>query len=66
MGEQVTLSEVQVMYVESDNGIAGASEAFDRLEARFPSLKGRKFYGTFQRDRIARALPSKRKTMSQH
>jgi len=49
MGEHVTLSEVQVMYVESDSGIAGASEALDRLEARFPSLRGRKFYGTFQR-----------------
>jgi hypothetical protein len=49
MSEQVTLPEVQVVYVESGTGIAGASEAFDRLESRFPSLKGRKFYGTFQR-----------------
>jgi hypothetical protein len=49
MDEQVTLSDVQVMYIESGTGIAGASEAFDRLEARFPSLRGRKFYGTFQR-----------------
>ena len=48
ISEQVTLPEVQVMYVESSAGLAGASEAFDRLEARFPSLKGRKFYGTFQ------------------
>ena len=38
MGEHVTLSEVQVLYVESHNGIAGASEAFDRLEARFPRV----------------------------
>jgi hypothetical protein len=49
MGEQVTLSEVEVMYVESDIGTAGASDAFDRLEACFPTLRGRKFYGTFQR-----------------
>ena len=49
VGEQVTLSDVQVMYVESGTDIAGASEAFDRLEGRFPSLRGRKFYGTFQR-----------------
>ena len=46
--QQVTLPEVQVMYVESATGLAGAAEAFDRLEARFPSLKGRRFYGTFQ------------------
>ena len=45
--ERVTLPDVQVMYVESDRGLAGASGAFDRLEARFPSLKRRKFYGTF-------------------
>jgi hypothetical protein len=48
MSEQVTLPDVQVMYIESATGLAGASEAFDQLEARFPSLKGRKFYGTFQ------------------
>ena len=48
MSQQVTLPEVQVMYVESATGLAGAAEAFDRLEARFPSLKGRRFYGTFQ------------------
>src|SRR5207245_11613302 len=48
MSQQVTLPEVQVMYVESATGLAGASEAFDRLEGRFPSLKSRKFYGTFQ------------------
>ena len=46
--QQVTLTEVQVMYVESDTGFAGAAAALDRLEARFASLQGRKFYGTFQ------------------
>lgn len=45
--EHVTLSDVQVMYVESPTGIAGAAKAFDTLEAPFPSLRGRKFYGTF-------------------
>jgi hypothetical protein len=45
--EPVMLSELPVMYVESPNGLAGAAEAFNRLEARFASLKGRKFYGTF-------------------
>src|SRR5207302_7775122 len=41
------LSDVQVMYVESTTGIPGAAKAFDTLEAPFPTLKGRKFYGTF-------------------
>jgi hypothetical protein len=46
--QQVTLPDIEVLYVESATGLAGAAEAFDRLEARLPSLKGRKFYGTFQ------------------
>ena len=41
-----TRDPVTVMYVVSPNGTEGAAEAFDRLEARLPSLKGRKFYGT--------------------
>lgn len=44
----VTLPDIQVMYVESSTGFAGGPKAFDTLEAPFPSLKGRKFYGTFQ------------------
>ena len=46
--QRVEVSEVQVMYVESAAGLAGAAEAFRQLEARLPGLKGRKFYGTFQ------------------
>jgi hypothetical protein len=42
----VTLEEIKVMLVVSPSGPQGAGEAFDRLEARLPSLKGRKFYGT--------------------
>jgi len=42
----VTLDDVRVMFVVSPSGPQGAGEAFDRLEARLPSLKGRKFYGT--------------------
>jgi len=42
----VTLEDVKAMYVVSSSGPQGAEEAFDRLEARLPSLKGRKFYGT--------------------
>jgi len=45
--QRVMLPEVEVMYVESDTGLAGASGAFDRLEAQLVRLKGRKFYGTF-------------------
>lgn len=46
--QHVTLPDVDVMYVESGTGLAGAAGAFDQLEARLASLKGRKFYGTFQ------------------
>ena len=42
----VTLDPVKVMFLVSPSGPQGAGEAFDRLEARLPSLKGRKFYGT--------------------
>jgi len=42
----VTLADIGVMFVVSPSGPQGAGEAFDRLEARLPSLKGRKFYGT--------------------
>jgi hypothetical protein len=49
MHQEVMLPDVQVvMYVESASGLLGASEAFDRLETRLPTLKGREFYGTFQ------------------
>lgn len=41
--QEVVLADVQVMYVESATGPEGASEAFDRVETRLPSLKGRKF-----------------------
>lgn len=44
----LTLPDIPVMYVESPTGFAGAANAFDTLEASFPSLRGRKFYGTFQ------------------
>ena len=34
-------------YVESTAGIAGGPKAFNDLESRLATLKGRKFYGTF-------------------
>lgn len=42
----VTRDDIKVMFVVSPSGVEGAGEVFDRLEARLPSLKGRKFYGT--------------------
>ena len=42
-----TLQTIKVLYVESENGIAGSHEAFDRLEKPLPTLRGRKFYGTY-------------------
>jgi hypothetical protein len=36
-----------VLRVRADFAGKGPSEAFDRLESRLPSLKGRRFYGTF-------------------
>ena len=44
---RVTLEDIKVMFVVATGGLEGAKEAFDRLEARLPSLKGRKFYGTY-------------------
>jgi hypothetical protein len=45
---EVTLNDVPVMYVVAEGGPAGAREAFNRLEGKFASLRGRKFYGVFQ------------------
>jgi len=41
----VDLPEIKIMYVQSENGVADSREAFNRLESKLPSLKGRKFYG---------------------
>lgn len=44
---EVTLEDIQVMFVRAEGGSEGAKEAFDKLESRLPSLRGRKFYGTY-------------------
>lgn len=47
----VELSEIPVMRVRADmkgKGAKGPSEAMWRLESKLPTLKGRKFYGTFK------------------
>src|SRR5688572_17326882 len=43
-----TLSEIPMMYIVAEGGTAGARDAFNKLEGKLPSLKGRKFYGIFQ------------------
>lgn len=37
--------DVTIMYVKSDGGTGGSHQAFDKLESKLPTLKGRKFYG---------------------
>lgn len=41
------LDDIEVMCVVADGGAAGAKNAFDRLEAKLPSTRGRKFYGAY-------------------
>lgn len=38
------MEPIKVMYIEVSSP-AESKDAFDKLESRFPSLKGRKFYG---------------------
>lgn len=45
---QTTIETIDVMFVEAPNGPAGSGEAFNQLETRLASLRGRKFYATFQ------------------
>jgi hypothetical protein len=46
--EHVTIQDIPVMFI-SEYGVppVSAPRAFDRLESALPSLRGRKFYGTF-------------------
>ena len=43
----MTLEDIPVMCVVAEGGAAGARAAFDRIEAKLPSLRGRKFYGAY-------------------
>jgi len=49
METKMMLDETELMYV-SVQGISNAPRAFDKLESKLPSLKGRKFYGYFNPD----------------
>ncbi len=41
----VDLPDVKIMYVVSSSGVSGSRRAFDKLESKLLTLKGRKFYG---------------------
>jgi hypothetical protein len=45
----VELQEIPVLRVRADMKGKGPSAAFNLLESKLPTIKGRKFYGTFQR-----------------
>ncbi len=44
----LTLEDIQVMFLRADGGPAGARAAFEQLEPSCPALRGRKFYSTYQ------------------
>jgi hypothetical protein len=44
--KETTLGDVKVMYVIAEN-MGNVGKAFQELEARLPSIKGRRFYGTY-------------------
>ena len=44
----VELQEIPVLRVRADMKGKGPSSAFNLLESKLPTIKGRKFYGTFQ------------------
>lgn len=39
------------MYLIAEGGLAGAKDAWEKLEAKIGNLKGRKFYGLYSTDR---------------
>lgn len=45
----VDLQEIPILRVRADMKGNGPSAAFDLLESRLPTLKGRKFYGAFRK-----------------
>ena len=45
---EVTLDDIEVMYITAEGGPQGAGQAFEKLESYLSTLRGRKFYGTYQ------------------
>jgi hypothetical protein len=53
---EVILEPVKVMYVEAEGGLSGIRQSWEKLESKLSSLKGRKFYGTYNyADKVYRA-----------
>lgn len=46
----VTKEPVNTICLKSEGGVAGAKQAFSKLESYFPSLRGRKFYGVIPKE----------------
>lgn len=46
---ETTIASIRVMSVKAVGGTKGAKNAFDSLESKLPSLRGRRFYGAFDR-----------------
>jgi hypothetical protein len=44
---ETTIPPIHVMSVKANGGTKGTKEAFDTLESKLPSLKGRRFYGAY-------------------
>jgi hypothetical protein len=44
---EIELEDISAMCVVAKDGPSGARAAFDELESKLPSLRGRKFYGTY-------------------
>jgi hypothetical protein len=51
---EATLDPIRVMWVKAERGLSGVGEAWSTLESKLPSLKRRKFYGTYH-DNMYRA-----------
>ena len=45
---EVALEDKEVMYIATNNTQDGPMQAFEKLESCLSTLRGRKFYGTFQ------------------
>ena len=45
------LQDIRVMYVTAHGGLAGVKEAWEKLESKIGSPKGRKFYGTYFKEK---------------
>lgn len=46
---------IEVLCIKASEGVAGAREAFERLEGALPALKGRRFYGALDAEGVYRA-----------